>query len=875
MNPCRKDGKGHSLGELLRRPFTDSKFVNEHGELKAGLKAYQTLENFLVNAEFKQDGAFSWANPILKKGRAGLVDRYGLSDSYIDLDRKRESDVRRILRQGEGILEGLAEHGVESMAEAKVLQAILTGEQIADSEWQKVAEPIRKAIDDMGYEAMQLGLLSRESYERNRGAYLHRVYKKHEDSGLGKWLSSKRKNIKGNQLKGRGMHMTPTMQQLLKTAPKDWWGKKLNRLKADPSLVGKEFVVFDRLAPSGQGTDEMFEGEKRKGKVIERVFWPADREIPNKYKAWEDRGRFEVRDVKGPKVVLWRDFTKAERTNMGEILDARYTIAKTYHQMAHDLSTGRFLKDIASNEMWARSDEPENWDNPRQGMMNTHADVEWIKVPGISIPGTGGKKRWGALAGMYVRSEIWRDLNELDKMQTPGFWQKILTQWKLNKTARSPVVHMNNVMSNLVFMDMADVRFRDLYDGIQSYRDKDDYYKEAEEYGAFGGGFADQEIRKVMEPLLDEILQKGLSNKGMFEAAMNGNDVSARFSAIGKMMDVSVKHLKALDEKALAWYQVEDELFRMATFIRRRSLGDDAQTAAKIARDQFLNYDIRAPWVNAARATILPFIAYTYRAVPVISKSMATRPWKLAKYYLIANAVIALSYSLDEEGDEEEEYKTLREEQKGQTWIGTPRMIRTPWRDDNDNPVFLDVRRWIPAGDVFDVNQGSSAFPIPAWLQFGGPVMLAAEFSLNKSAFTGDEISNDLIDTPAERGGKVFNHLWKSWMPSAPWVPGSWYWDKIGNALNGSRDSLMREYSLPLATLSSIGIKATPHDPKLGRSQHGNQFDSVQRELSFVRSQLEKDRRRGLIDSEEYQSQKGLIEQKFKRLQEKAREVLQ
>ncbi len=61
-----------------------------------------------------------------------------------------------------------------------------------------------------------------------------------------------------------------------------------------------------------------------------------------------------------------------------------------------------------------------------------------------------------------------------------------------------------------------------------------------------------------------------------------------------------------------------------------------------MARDQFLNYDIRAPWVNAARASMLPFISYTYRVVPLVAKAMAERPWKMAKYITVAYAINAL-----------------------------------------------------------------------------------------------------------------------------------------------------------------------------------------------------------------------------------------
>ena len=96
------------------------------------------------------------------------------------------------------------------VAEAKVLKAILTGERATDAQWQGISEPIRNAIDLLGQEMVALGLISQESYERHRGAYLHRVYMKYEsdENNLAKFMgrmgSSYRRGLIGPELKRRG-----------------------------------------------------------------------------------------------------------------------------------------------------------------------------------------------------------------------------------------------------------------------------------------------------------------------------------------------------------------------------------------------------------------------------------------------------------------------------------------------------------------------------------------------------------------------------------------------------------------------------------------------------------------------------------------------
>jgi len=435
-------------------------------------------------------------------------------------------------------------------------------------------------------------------------------------------------------------------------------------------------------------------------------------------------------------------------------------------------------------------------------------------------------------------------------------------------------VHLNNIMSNLAFMDMADIRWRDLNRGIRSYIEKDEHYQDAMRHGAFGASYIQHEIqRDILDPILQDLMQQDKALRtGSAESWLNAREWGAKISVLGKIADAASKGAMSLDKKAVNVYQLEDEIFRMATYMHRRQIGDSAQDAARIARDQFLNYDIRAPWVNAARRSFLPFISYTYRAVPVIAKSLAERPWKIAKYATLAYMMNALAYAITGD-DEDEERRSLNERVQGRTWLGTPRMIRMPWSDENGNPVFLDIRRWIPAGDVFDMAQSQGAIPVPAWLQFGGPIMMAAELFLNKQSFTGKEIYNPKTDTGLEQAQAVGGFAWRSWMPSAPWIPGSWYWDKISTAATGGRDVLGRDYSVPLAVLSSVGVKLQPQDVELGFTYKARAIAGIQRELKWQARQLAQDKNRNMIDEDEYRSEIARIERKLKKLAEESKET--
>ncbi|RFC65483.1 hypothetical protein DYI37_03945 [Fulvimarina endophytica] len=851
--------KGQPIDRAIAAPFQYLPGgLTKDRRLAMGEKAFSALEYAITKWRPHPEGRFAWMDGALETARAGLIDRYGLDPAYVERDRDRAQDERRVMMQGTEVLKSLSEQKV-GIEEAKVLQAILSGEPVNDAAMEKLAEPIRVAIDDLGQEAVNLGLLSAESFERNRGAYLHRVYLKHESEQNGlarmasKIMGNNRKKIIGDQFKGRGMFFEVPLEKLVKSDP-EW-----SEARRGVPQKGEKVRILDRVQ------DDMMGG---KGKTLERAYWPADRKIPETFAGFQDRGTWEVRGRQNGRFVLWRDYTKAERGKMGEILDARYTIGKTYMMMAHDLATGRFYQDIAKNEEWARIDEPAGkWKNAGDvSRLAIDTELQWVRVPDTAIPNSGGKRRWGALSGMFVRAEIWRDLNEIDVMNRPGTWRMLLTQWKLNKTARSPVVHMNNVMSNLMFMDFGDVRFQDLASGIRSYAKGDRNFREAMENGAFGGDMMSQEIRTtILQPILDDLVKQ---QQGGAE-----NSFLARAGLLGKLADRVATALKTADRKMIDAYRIEDEVFRMATYMRRRELGDSPKAAADHARQQFLDYDIRAPWVNAARNTVLPFISYSYRATPLVAKAIATRPWKLAKYFAIAYAVNALAYAWDGEDEEEKERASLREQEQGWTWLGVPRMLRMPYRDEHGNPVFLDIRRWIPSGDVFDTNQGSSALPIPAPLQFGGPVQMAFEMAFNKQAFTGEEIANRDTDTGAEIATKHGEYLWKAWMPSAAWVPGSWYWEKLGNAARGATDAQGRPYGVGEALASSVGIKLKPQDVEAGLAWRAYDLRKIQDELRTEARRLARQRERNMISQSAFDAAMANIMEKLDRLGERGEEL--
>ncbi|STZ83149.1 Uncharacterised protein [Neisseria dentiae] len=138
--------------------------------------------------------------------------------------------------------------------------------------------------------------------------------------------------------------------------------------------------------------------------------------------------------------------------------------------------------------------------------------------------------------------------------------------------------------------------------------------------------------------------------------------------------------------------------------------------AADYAYTFMFDYADVPPTIRKVRDLgILPFISYTYKAVPAMARLALTRPHRMLAVTLLMYGINAMSYLLmGEDADEEEERENMPEYQKGYTIFGTPKLIRLPWNDLDGKPMFIDVYRWLPLGDFADTQNQMGGIPLPA-----------------------------------------------------------------------------------------------------------------------------------------------------------------
>lgn len=835
---------------------------------------------------------------VPKKVKGGFVSDYGNPQDVVDQRNAMRGEMARLIREGGGLVDKLS--GL-TRAESRVAYEWMNSQDPQSADWFRNQLPpesiktlgeIEQMIDKLSKRAMELGQLDPEAYKRNRFAYLHRSYVKHtaELTNQDRKARARAIEVLGEQYRQRGMLTPVEMSKIENTAP-DWWKRKLKGGKADVALINQKFIRLERRETVGVGVAPLDGiGPAQQSRIREIRYWPSDDPIPTRFATWDHAGTWEVRGTKGKDVLLWRDFTKQEREQMGEIDEVRFAVAKTLHGMIHDVETGNYLRYIA--EKHARKNEadlPPGANIAEMGrgmsiesMRRSFAPDEWVKVPETKVPGTGVAK-YGALAGRFVPGPIWNDIRQTigNRYQPFGeLYSEILKAFKISKTALSPGVHMNNVMSNFVMADWHDVGVSDLIRALNVIvrSGKDPAYKviinRFDDAGGTGGMFTITELqREQMGPLLDALRAEyqsageavGMTGvtaalhllaKGQWKAAIaagsSGKIAGAGRAAARAMIDL---------------YQMEDVVFRLAKWMRMKSEGQSDIVAAEAARRSFLDYEINAPWIQIMRQTGFPFISFTYRAVPMLIDIIKNKPWKLMKIGLTYGALNALGYAMSG-GDEDKERKALPEEKSGSVWgMGVPKLIRMPWNDAHGSPVFLDIRRWVPVGDVLDLGQTHAAVPLFPALVPSGPVGLFMEMATNTSQFTGQKIVKD-TDSPKEVAMKVSDYIYKSFTPNIPLLLGSYSYQSIMDAGKGKTDAFGRERSVAQAVSSSLGVKLSSYPEDVMRRQLAGKRIGQQREIEDNVRALTREFVRKGISRQEYEDKLQYQREKSRKIDE-------
>ena len=783
-----------------------------------------------------------------------FIDGYGLPKNYklLQADAQGHGNhiAMRFMRLAEKIKKNL------TTDESKILFNMLEGDNIykVNSETlTNVSKEARDLITEVAQEYVDMGILSPATFERNKNIYLKRTYSKYKDDP----------RQFGEELRLRGAYQLVSKQEY-----EDFY--KNQKAFTTTSLLEKPIKELEDVpGPKGKLKYLFGEAEGKKEVLKNHRGWELLNLSSKQYDSLKPNDTVEIR---------W-EFTKPQRVGLGEIEDAAFAIAETGRAFSSTLPQLKFYDNLANQGYTYSKAE---YDALPQAVKD-----KVVKMPTTKIDKNNPESRfrYGNLAGMYVPEEIYKDLISATRFynQTSkggySYYRKANSLWKVSKTAWNPTVHTNNIVSNFVLHDLIDADFKYLpraFKALMGYDPKKGVVRQllgppkedkqmselvnlASRSGVFEADFVTKELGKAQDLNIAQPYKfDGDAWSSGSQAALNIYKDLKTANPLAKLTD---------------WYRFEDHVFRLSVFQDRLAKGYSAAEAGLDARRSFVDYNINAPAINWMRQTMTPFLAYTYRIVPILSETAVIRPWKYFKY-------AALGYGLNKlgdivgGGDEKAERALMQEKEKGRFMVDFMpyRKIKVPVPQIGDKeaegPTYIDLTRFVPGGDIFDI--GGNTLPyLPAPVQpnfgLGGEILSPL---LGFDLFTQRKLSGLGISEYEDAKTKLTD-LYKGLIPNIPFLPGAYSTQRITTAKKGEESAYRVKESELAALFRALGFKfETQSIDKLEALKTGE----LRRKLFGVDQKITKLNReydKGLINEKTYDKRMLKLEKLYEDIADK------
>lgn len=811
-----------------------------------------------------------------------FIDNFGLDKDYINLKKFRNSEANEFRASINDIVADTRKLQKESPEAAKIFYNFLdTGDRFSLDKAIKegrinatavdIGERYQKTIGELGQRLVDLGLLDPKIYNDNLNKYIHRTY-----------------------LRKMPKDSSDAYQEAIKNNIKGRLGPLGNELKARGKL---QEIKFSDI------------GSKQYKELTDAGFTPFTTYKKNNIK-WQ---------------VMRKQLNVKQRKYLHEIEDAAFAISETGRLMTNDLAAYRFFNDIGKrfaidadtfNKLEKQYNTIKDPVLRQQSLdeLKTYAKVSDAKIKDTLIPKFGDE-----LQGKYIPENIYKDIVFQRRFSKAVFesgeytkevalisknFNKLNSLWKRTVTSWNPLVHMNNTMANFILLDGHDVALKYWWNYgskimSKSGREKlsnnakyGDIMAQVDKYGLFDASLARQELG------LEEGWGRAYLKTAKFKDKFKNADKDNPFTAIETAQDIglgfaeyALKFPKAADKFFTRIYGSEDAMFRVALYVDRldksytpfirqmtsqgikkgskefeESFEIIRKKAASEARKAFVDYDISAPFVKLMRIAPIPFIAYPYRIIPILSEIAITKPHKFAKW---ATVGVALNYAGREKSiGEEKEERALISKQHQQhlfgvlpvnTYIKLPDSFskaftlgldRDPFTKKliPNRSLYWDTNRFVPGGDVFQQTMNEKDIPfLPVSFQFNGGLIghLTATIAFGRESYTGQPLEDLGIETFGEKTKYAMQRL----VPNNPLFSlfgdadsfGSWSSKKIIKAARGVENPYTESLPILMAISQVVGLKFYPFEPrKKGRQLSAN----LRRDLNKAKATYRKQAKR-------------------------------
>ena len=453
--------------------------------------------------------------------------------------------------------------------------------------------------------------------------------------------------------------------------------------------------------------------------------------------------------------------------------------------------------------------------------------------------------------------------------------------------------HVNNTISNMSMAHFAGVSYGRADKYLAAMRDfarKDSMILEAKDNGLFLGTLSEAELMNTLPEDLKALAQK-------------------QEGAAEKVGRTTFNLMTFYLRRPMGWaYQAEDTFFRYLIYKDARGRGMEPQDAVDYAQRYIFTYDDLPKNARRIRDFGIPFFAYTYKAVPALLHTALTHPERLAAPAAVLWTINAAAYAIaagDDEDDwdvklrryltdpeyrekarakEKLERELLPEWNKGMTSLMTPKVIRLGNDELTKLPMFIDVSRIIPGGDLFDVNPNAGGIGLPQPFTPSHPLFTTAVAMLaNKDLFFGKDLT-DSNDTAGEKFDKRAAWMWKQFTPAV--AAGNYHFERGMNALaqasggevkyvpdflGGDSTGIGRD-GLPvqpkLAAMQTFGIKVRPYDLDAAESIQESAKQKLIRDIDTELRKLRRLENKGAVSDRTAEKERELANLKKDRLRD-------
>ena len=321
------------------------------------------------------------------------------------------------------------------------------------------------------------------------------------------------------------------------------------------------------------------------------------------------------------------DLSYEDRVKLGLIEDAAIAVTQTLNSQNSQIQKAILFKSLADEYAVYQ---------PKDG---------YVKVSDESVG--GGVKKYGALAGKYVPSAVYDDL------QNAGFvssifdvirpYTNVIDHIKVNLTVKNPATHGYNVLSNSVLAFLhgdlgANLKLMKLL--ATNKNSFNELLAKAEAMG-FDTASDDIEMRNLLMAN-DEVAKEAIKTKnplGYYIAKAWQNIYLTKNSTTGRVA-----------RSAYAW---EDKWFKLARFKKNLDMGMSDEAAFSDANSAYVDYSSHFnPALKVLDKTgVLPFFHFAVKSSIVVTKAAIKNPAKFAMLQaaLIGSGVSALPYWFDSE----------------------------------------------------------------------------------------------------------------------------------------------------------------------------------------------------------------------------------